>query len=259
MRYLSKYALTAPTTAMPATAATAKLSTACGFAPKILNTRRPRSPGRLFDCRTLSTMTLRGNGAEISVSVSPSTATDARVSARQCGRSKSTIVSPLSRGRSIRWMWLPVTVCRIARARPDDGQQKRTVVEGLEVMGFALIECDQTPGPKVERAPSGIQAKMTREHVDRDASVRLVLRNADTRSQRRQDDTEVVVLDQGPGVSAGLPSALEVQAVDLGRQIEFEEWTGHRRRVRSPVLGRHRKRVGARAVKYRAGGIGHGN
>ena len=78
---------------MPATAATAKFSTAYGPWPKIPVTDAAQEPGSGFDCRMLSTTILMGHGSRMSVSVSPSTATSASVSAFQCGRTRSMILA----------------------------------------------------------------------------------------------------------------------------------------------------------------------
>src|SRR5881396_672576 len=88
VKYFSKYELTAPSTAIPATAATAKFRMAIGWEPDKEATASSSHPGSFFDCRTLSTTTLIGHGSRTSASVSPSTATKASVRARQWRRRK---------------------------------------------------------------------------------------------------------------------------------------------------------------------------
>src|SRR6185437_14224107 len=85
----------APTTAITATAITAKFRTAYLFCPAIWLTIAAIQWGKGFDCNRLSTMIFRGQGSRRSVTVSPITATRARAKVFQCGRNSSTIFGHL--------------------------------------------------------------------------------------------------------------------------------------------------------------------
>jgi hypothetical protein len=66
------------------------------------------------------------------------------------------------------------------------------------------------------------------------------------RLERDQYDTKVIVFDERSGILTRAPGRLGVQAMDFGRQIEFQERARRRRCVRSTVgfvFGRvvHRK------------------
>ena len=92
---------------------------AYGPSPKSPVTTPPSQPGSGFDCRMLSTTILMGHGSRRSVSVSPSTATSASVSAFQCGRTRSMIL-----------------VVRV------DGESRR----GVSGSGMSVSECTQRAG-----------------------------------------------------------------------------------------------------------------
>jgi hypothetical protein len=56
------------------------------------------------------------------------------------------------------------------------------------------------------------------------------------RLQRDEDDAKVVILDESFGVLASVPVAFAVKLLQFPDEIEFEKGSGHRWRVRSPVL-----------------------
>ena len=62
---------------------------------------------------------------------------------------------------------------------------------------------------------------MARERLDRDRARRMVLLEARTRVQGRQDDAEILGLHQGIGVAVALTvAALHAQLCGLRREIE---------------------------------------
>ena len=84
----STYELTAPTTAMAATAATAKVQNRQFVLPEHMRdeTNPPSQTGSFFDCSRLSTTIFMGHGSITSVNVSTSTASRAIVRAFRWGR-----------------------------------------------------------------------------------------------------------------------------------------------------------------------------
>ena len=55
--------------------------------------------------------------------------------------------------------------------------------------------------------------------------------------ERREDHSEVVVLQERSGILPRVPRRLTVKAIDFRRQVEFEKRTRHRRCVGAPMGG----------------------
>jgi hypothetical protein len=77
---------------------------------------------------------------------------------------------------------------------------------------------------------------MTGDGLDRNPAFVLVPGKLRTCPQCDEDDAKVVVLDESLGVLAAVPVGFAVKLLQFPDQIEFEEGSGHRRRVWSLAL-----------------------
>jgi len=121
-------------------------------------------------------------------------------------------------------------------ARPCDGEEKRAVSKGLDVMSQALVECEETACGQIEHAFERANPDVATDGVDGDASLRLMPRNTGVRFEYDQDNAEVVVLHERLDVLATRRLEFAVELLELSREIEFQKGGGHGLRVRSPVL-----------------------
>src|SRR4029079_3035579 len=99
-----------------------------------------------------------------------------------------------------------------------------------------LIQGEQTARREVEGSALGSQLDVAGNRLDRDASLRLMRGKTRTRLQGGQDDSKVLVLDEGLRVLAAAPPGLAMELLQLPREIEFEIRGRHRLRVRASVL-----------------------
>src|ERR1700747_2902383 len=94
-------------TAIAAPAAMAKFKIASLSCPNAEVTNPCIQAGNFFDCRILSITILIGHGSRTSLNVSPNTATNARVSAFQCGQIRPVMLNSPGRFERVAFGLLP--------------------------------------------------------------------------------------------------------------------------------------------------------
>jgi hypothetical protein len=99
-----------------------------------------------------------------------------------------------------------------------------------------VVKCEKTAGGQIERPSERPHSDATANGVDGNSPLRLVPRNPGVCLEGGQDDAKVVVLHEGLGVLAADRLRFAVELLQLSREIEFQEGSGHRLRVRPPVL-----------------------
>ena len=103
-------------------------------------------------------------------------------------------------------------------------------------MSPVLVQREQGACWQIERPTFRSHEDMAGDGLDRDPTHCLMLRKPRPCLEGGEDDTEVVILDERLGVLPAVPLRLSVKLLQFPGEIEFEKGSGHRRRVRSPVL-----------------------
>ena len=119
--------------------------------------------------------------------------------------------------------------------RPCDREEKCAVLEGFDVVRHAVVKCEKAAGGQIERPSERPHPDAAANGMDGDSPLRLVSRNPGVRLECGQDDAKVVVLHEGLGVLAAGRLRFAVELLQLSREVEFQEGSGHRLRVRPPV------------------------
>ena len=120
--------------------------------------------------------------------------------------------------------------------RPRNSEEKRAFFKRLNVMRQVLVQCEQGSGGQIECPAFCSHQDMAGDGLDRDPAFVLMPGKPRTCLQRDEDDAKVVILDERLGVLSAVPLGFAVKLLQFPREIEFEKGSGHRRRVRSPVL-----------------------
>ena len=120
--------------------------------------------------------------------------------------------------------------------RPRDRYEKRALFKRLNIMRHVLVQCEQGAPGQIERSAFRSHEDVAGDGLDRDPAFVLVPGKARTCLQCDEDDAKVVILDESLGILAAVPVRFAVKLLQFPDEIEFEKGSGHRCRVRSPVL-----------------------
>ena len=88
-------------------------------------------------------------------------------------------------------------------------------------------EGEEVAGVEVVRLALDGDADLALEYLDRDGAVGVVLLHAGGVFHGDEDDSEVVFLEEGPGVVAGLPWLLLLGVGDLLEKVELRHSVDH--------------------------------
>src|SRR5690606_33935535 len=111
-------------------------------------------------------------------------------------------------------------------------QEQRTILERFEVMLQTAIEREYIARWQAERSTCSPNLDVPPNRLDRDAAFRVMTRYACVRSQHRQDDAEILVLDEGLRILSSRPFGFLVELRNLVPEIELEVLARHRLGVR---------------------------
>lgn len=100
----------------------------------------------------------------------------------------------------------------------------------------ALVQGKQAAGAQIKGAAFSSHQDMPGEHLNREPPLGLVSGLSCVRFERRENNAKVVVLDERPRILSAVPLRFLVKQLQFPHEIELEKGTGHRWRVRSPML-----------------------
>ena len=112
-------------------------------------------------------------------------------------------------------------------AGPGDGEQERGFACGFDVVTDGGGEGEEISGGDIVWLALNGDAYLALEHVDGDGAVGVVLLHASGVFHRDEDDSEIVLLEEGPGVVTGLPRFLLLRFGDLLEKVELRHSVDH--------------------------------
>jgi len=106
-------------------------------------------------------------------------------------------------------------------AGPGYGQQECGVFDGLDVVPDGGSEGEEVADMKIVRVAMNIEADITFENLERDSAVGMVLLHLRGGFHGDEDDSEVVLLEEGFGEVAGGPGLFLFGVGYLAEQVEL--------------------------------------
>ena len=112
-------------------------------------------------------------------------------------------------------------------AGPGDGEQERGFAYCFHVVTDGGGEGEEVADVEVVWLALDGDADLALEYLDGDGAVGVVLLHAGGGFHGDEDDSEVVLLEEGPGVVAGLPWLLLLGVGDLLEKVELRHFVDH--------------------------------
>jgi hypothetical protein len=112
-------------------------------------------------------------------------------------------------------------------AGPGDGEQERGFAYGFDVVADGGGKGEEVAGVEVVLLALNRDADLALEDLDGDGAVGVVLLHAGGGFHGDEDNSEVVLLEEGPGVVAGLPWLFLLGVGDLLEKVELRHFVDH--------------------------------
>jgi hypothetical protein len=116
---------------------------------------------------------------------------------------------------------------QLFRAGPGDGEQESGFVYCFYVVPDGGGEGEEAAGLEVVWLAVDGDADAAFDDLDGDGAVGVVLLHAGGCFHGDEDDSEVVLLEEGPGVVAGLPWLFLLGVGDLLEEVELSHFVDH--------------------------------
>ena len=112
-------------------------------------------------------------------------------------------------------------------AGPGDGQQKGGVAFGFHIVPDGVAESEESAGGEIVRLAVYGDSELAFEDLDGGGAVGVVLFHVSGILHGDEDDAEVVLLEEGPGVKTGWPGLFFLRVVHLFAQVELRHFVDH--------------------------------
>ena len=112
-------------------------------------------------------------------------------------------------------------------AGPGDGEEKGGVAFCFDVVADGVAESEEGAGGEIVRLALDVDANVTLEDVDGESAVGVVLVHVSADLHGDEDDAEVLLFEESPGVDAGWPGFFAFGVIQLLCEIELRDLVDH--------------------------------